>query len=123
MALSRLLSLPLSGEGPSLNGFANKLVYVASAFISQPEIFVLVKTATGISDDEWKITHASYEDRLARGDAELKKGNPMGMVDLVYGLSMKPGKGGDYGVTKGLDNDALGLEEPKDLVEVVKAGL
>lgn len=126
MALARVLSLPVSSTtdgAPSLEKYTNKHVYVSSALLTQPEIFEIVKEATGTTDGEWEITHAKYADRLKRGADALAEGNHSGMVDLVYGIAMKPGFGGNYGETRGLDNAALGLPESEDLVEAVKATL
>lgn len=116
LAISRILRLPEI----ILEKYANRNFYVSLGFVSQPEIFELVKKVTGTSDGDWKITHSNYEARLQRGADELARGNFMGMADIVYGIGMKPGMGRNYSETKGLGNDVLGLPETEDLLASLK---
>lgn len=113
LGISRLFTLPIeSEEGPSLSSYSNQCLYLSSFRTSQRDILSAFQRATGTTDDDWKITHTDVDAFIAEGAEKLAKGNFSGMVNLLYGITMKDGAGGDYEGVEGLDNAVLGL--PKE---------
>ena len=49
----------------------------------------------------------------------MAKGDFAGMVNLLYGVIMKEGLGGNFEVTRGTRNEVLGLPK-EDIIEVIK---
>ena len=118
-AVASLLSLPGSGSSPNLSDYKNKFLYINSFFISQHDMLASVQRATGTSSKDWKVSYRSGTTAVEEGYIGLRAGDHMKGIDVLYGTNFLPGKGGDYAVTKGTANKALGLPE-ESLDEVTK---
>lgn len=110
-AVAGLLSLPVSGSSPCLSDYKNNFVYIKSFFISQNEMLASVQRVTGTSPEDWKVTYRDAAQAVKEGYERFNNGDFMGAIDILYGTNFLPGKGGDYAVTKGTANEALGLPE------------
>ncbi|KAK9241183.1 hypothetical protein V1525DRAFT_422990 [Lipomyces kononenkoae] len=115
-AVASLLSLNILPESeedtsPCLANFKNRSVYISSFTIGQKDMLdsVLRVTGTGLAD--WKVTHATAKERFQSGLEEFRKGNMAGFES-----------DGNFGATRGLHNDILGLPE-EDLDEFTKVGI
>ncbi|KAI9777630.1 MAG: hypothetical protein M1839_008684 [Geoglossum umbratile] len=116
--------LPEDGndKSPCLADFRNKFVYVSSFTINQKEMFDSVLRVTGASPNDWKVTHVPVKEYYREGVEQFQGGNRAGFAKLVYSRMFFPDLAGNFGATKGLDNDKLGLPE-EDLDEFTKAAV
>ncbi|KAK9238096.1 hypothetical protein V1525DRAFT_124043 [Lipomyces kononenkoae] len=126
-AVASLLSFKILPDNeddasPCLANFKNKCVYISSFTIGQRDMLdsVLRVTATSLSD--WKVTHTTAKERFQSGQEELRKGNMAGFGRLLYARNFFAESNGNFGATKGLHNDILGLPE-EDLDEFTKIGI
>ena len=118
-AVSKLLSLP----SDKLETYRNNFVYVQSFCVSQNEILGSVCKPSGSSESDWTVIKVPVEEAIASGRKEFESGNYRGLIDVGYGMSFKPGAGGNF--EKKVDNRALNLEEEvmDEVVEGVLAEL
>ncbi|KAJ4393017.1 hypothetical protein N0V93_002223 [Gnomoniopsis smithogilvyi] len=123
-AVAAFLSLPLlrqdeHDENPSISDWDNDVFRISSFTISQQDMFESVKRVTGTTDGQWKIQYENSADRYKNGVEAWKKGDIRGFVRFMYTAVFMPNAGGDYGTSKGLQNDVLCLPE-EDLDEATK---
>ena len=121
-AVASLLSLLGSGPSPSLLDYKNKFLYINSFFVSQHDMLASVQRVTGTSPADWKVSYKPGVEAVEEGHAGIRAGDYMKAVDVLYGTNFLPGKGGDYAVTKGTANEALGLPE-ESLDEATKVAV
>jgi hypothetical protein len=126
-AVASLLSLKLlpdnkHDKSPYLVGFKNKPLYVSSFTIGQEEMLESVLRVTGTTLSDWKITHKTAKENYESGLELFKQGNTHGLVRLLYSRTFFPESSGNYGATKGLHNDILGLPK-EDLDSYTKIGV
>ncbi|CAD0113025.1 unnamed protein product [Aureobasidium uvarum] len=134
-AVAKILSLPL-GE---LQKYANSSFYVSSFRISQREMLDSVHRVLGTSDEDWKIDYETTKHRYEQGNESAANGNPMGFAQgnlfflflflpgrrltletiAMYARVFFPDGSGDYEHNRGLDNEALGLQQ-EDLDEATR---
>jgi len=122
-AVAALLSLPVEkeeGNSASISDFRNKQIYIASSTTSQAEIFESVLRVTGDKREDWKIEHVTSRERFEQGAEELKQGNILGFVRMLYARVLYPMPGvANTEKTHGLSNIALGLQK-EDLDEATR---
>lgn len=126
-AAASLLSLKVlpddeNDKAPTLSQFRNKMVRISSFTVNQKDMFDSVLRVTGTSVDDWKV---SYEDSRARYKAaaeEMQKGSFSAFVTVMYTRIFFQDGAGNFGASKGLDNEALGLPK-EDLDEYTKAAV
>ena len=119
-----LLSLPVKreGEGACLEDFVNRHCYVASFVVSQKDMLdsVLRVSKTGIED--WTVTKVKTKERYEKGMARMRSGDYSGLVLGMYSRNFFPDGSGNHSVTRGLDNEKLGLEK-EDLDEFTEIAI
>jgi len=82
-----------------------------------------VLRVTGTDLKDWKVTKVPVKEYYKSGLEEFQKGNRSGFGKLLYGRAFYPGSSnGNFGATKGLHNDVLGLPK-EDLDEFTKIGV
>ena len=99
-------------KNPCLSNFRNNFVYVSSFTINQKEMLDSILRVTGASPNDWKVTHVPVQEVYQEGMKQLQAGNQLGFAQLLYSRFFYPDSYGNLELTKGLDNDKLGL--PKD---------
>ena len=126
-AVANVLSLKIlpddkDDETACLSQFKNKFVRVSSFRVSQKDMLDSLMRVTDTKSSDWKISQQATEDRYKAGCEELKKGNHLGLPQLMYTRVFYRDGSGDFEASKGLHNDILGL--PKDdLDEYTKIAL
>jgi hypothetical protein len=123
-AVASLLSLKIAPDSendksPTLTDFKNKCAYISSFTISQNDMLDSVLRVTGTDLKDWKVTKVPVKESYQSGLQEFQKGNRVGFARLLYSRSFFPESSGDFGATKGLHNDVLGLPR-EDLDEFTK---
>jgi hypothetical protein len=123
-AVASLLSLKVAPDSEddkslTLTDFKNKCAYISSFTISQNDMLESVLRVTGTDLKDWKVTKVSVREYYKSGVEELQKGNRIGFAKLLYSRNFFPESSGDFGATKGLHNDVLGLPK-EDLDEFTK---
>ncbi|KAJ4293814.1 hypothetical protein N0V88_005327 [Collariella sp. IMI 366227] len=120
-ALAGLLRLPeTSGEGASVEGFAEKEVLVKSFRLSQRDMLNSLHRVLGTKDEDWEIRYETTGKRMWEGAAQLKAGNYMGFARLLYADIFRPTNTlSTAAATREADNVVLGLPE-EDLDEATK---
>ncbi|MCJ1248097.1 hypothetical protein MMC30_005312 [Trapelia coarctata] len=126
-AMAALLSLKIHADGedddsPCIDRFKNGYVYVASFTVSQKDMLESVLRVTQTSLDDWKVTKESVQGRYAAGMEQMKRGDRMGFVKVMYSRVFYPDDSGNVEKTRGLQNDALGLSK-EDLDECTKIAI
>lgn len=126
-AVAAFLSLPLLPQDehdkkPTISNWNNDVFRISSFLVSQKDMFESVKRVTGTKDGDWKISYESSAERYEGGVEAWKKGDVKGFVRFMYAGMFFPNGGGDYGSTKGLHNDVLGLPE-ENLDEATKEAI
>ena len=127
-ALSKLLSLPISGSDVCVDRWKNKPLYIASFHVTQRDILDSVHRVLGDTDADWTIEHDPSQERYIKALADLQTGDQSGYVRALYTRPFFPNGGGDYKTTRGLSNKELGLADEsldqatKDAVEMVQSG-
>lgn len=122
-AVAAILSLPAtSTTGPSLESYANRLVYVKSFTISQREMFASLLRTTETKESDWTVTQAPARELYAAGVAELQAGNRSGFVKLLYTRIFFDDGNGNFEAKHGVRNSELGLPE-EDLDEATRIGI
>ncbi|MCJ1377840.1 hypothetical protein MMC17_000936 [Xylographa soralifera] len=109
-------------KSPCLAHFRNTFVYGSSFTISQNEMFESVLRVTGDSVNDWKVTHVPVKEAYQEGIKMFQSGNRAGFAQLMYSRTFSSDGAGNYGATRGLDNDKLGLPK-EDLDEFTKEGI
>ena len=112
-AVAALLSLPVQKEAddtPALECWANKALYTSSFLISQRDILDSLHRNMGTSDSDWTIVHEDSKERTEAAMLEIKKGDFSAFARALYTRIFYQNGDGNYEATRGLDNDALGLE-------------
>lgn len=102
-------------EKPELT--RNQHVYVNSFTLTQNEVLRGLEKVTGA---KFAVSQSTVEDLWQGGAAQLKQGQPQGVLAMVAGTIF--GKGGlaNYSATKGLWNERIGLEQ-EDLYETLES--
>ena len=122
-ATAALLSLKILPEDAhdkslTLSKLRNDHMYISSFLVSQRDMLDSVLRVTGEKETDWTIKHEDVKERYNAGVAQMKTGDRMGFVKLLYARVFYPGDG-DYESKKGLHNEALGLPK-EDLDEATK---
>ncbi|KAH8204438.1 hypothetical protein TruAng_001354 [Truncatella angustata] len=121
LAVARLLSLPIDGEGQTLSSFKNKFVYISSFCISQQDMFESVLRVTGTKAEDWKTSYENSKERYEGGVKIMKEGDLRGFARAMYTRMFYPDGSGVY-EQKGLQNALLGLPT-EDLDKFTKIGI
>jgi len=99
----------------------NEFVYVNSFTVTQNEVLKAVERITG---EKFTVSQSTVEDLWQGGAAQLKEGQPLGLLAMIAGTIY--GKGGlaNYSGTKGLWNKKIGLAQEKldEVLENLVAG-
>jgi uncharacterized protein YbjT (DUF2867 family) len=99
----------------------NEFVYVNSFTVTQNEVLKAVERITG---EKFTVSQSTVEDLWQGGAAQLKEGQPLGLLAMIAGTIY--GKGGlaNYSGTKGLWNKKIGLAQEKldEVLENLIAG-
>ncbi|KAL8646785.1 MAG: hypothetical protein Q9226_006713 [Calogaya cf. arnoldii] len=111
--VASLMSLPVKkeGEGACLEDFANRFCYVASFVVSQEDMLDSVLRVTKTDVKDWTITKESSKERYEKGMARMKGGDYSGLVLGMYSRNFFEDGSGNHSVTRGLDNEKLGLQK------------
>ncbi|KAL8828690.1 MAG: hypothetical protein Q9170_006493 [Blastenia crenularia] len=99
-------------KSPCLSDFKNRFAYIASFVVSQKDMLASVLRVTKTEEKDWKITHGGIKERHEKGNEMMKAGDYTGMYMVLYMRSFFPDQAGNHSVTRGLDNEKLGL--PKE---------
>lgn len=126
-AVASLLGLKVTPDSdddksPTLTDFKNKCAYVSSFTISQNDMLESVLRVTRTDLKDWKVTKVSVKEYYKSGLEEFRKGNRIGFGQLLYSRNFFPESSGNFGATKGLHNDVLGLPR-EDLDEFTKISI
>lgn len=126
-AVASLLSLKVSPDGsddkgPFLDQFKNKFVYTSSFTVSQRDMLDSVLRVTGTKLDDWAVISEPSHERYAKGMEQMKGGDRMGFVKVLYTRVFFPDGSGNVENTKGLQNSILGLPK-EDLDEYTKLAM
>ncbi|KAF2177445.1 NAD(P)-binding protein [Zopfia rhizophila CBS 207.26] len=132
-AVAELLSLPVlpedeNGKATTLSHYRNRFAYVSSFTLSQRDMFESVKRVTGTSDSEWEISSVSVKKLFEDSKEKSKTGDRLAYGKMLYSRYFFPDNAGYYEVTKGLDNEKLGLpregldESTKKAVKLAESG-
>ena len=109
-------------KSPSLADFRNKFAYASSFNINQKEMFDSILRVSGGSLEDWKVTYVPAKERYLEGLKQFQSGNRIGFAQLLYSRMFFPDLAGNFEVSKGLDNEKLGLPK-EDLDEFTKIGV
>ncbi|KAI8578409.1 hypothetical protein K450DRAFT_247776 [Umbelopsis ramanniana AG] len=100
---------------PCLSNYKNKFVYIASFCLSQREMLASILRVTNATEEDWKIEYRPVEEVFKEGVERFQKGDFMGMLSGMYSRNFFKDNSGNYELTRGLDNEKLGL--PKEDVD------
>lgn len=95
----------------------NRHVYVSSFAITGSQLLKAYEDILG--GEKFKVTHASTEELEKNAKERLGKGDQTAVYDLIKVNIWRRGAGCDYGASKELDNELLGL--PKEDLHAVLA--
>ncbi|MCJ1396351.1 hypothetical protein MMC18_009241 [Xylographa bjoerkii] len=109
-------------KSPCLADFRNKFVYCSSFTISQKEMFESILRVTGASADDWKVTYVPVKEAYQDAVKRMQSGDLTGFAQAMYSRFFFPDGAGNYGASRGLDNDKLGLPK-EDLDEFTKEAI
>ncbi|KAJ4293548.1 hypothetical protein N0V90_008831 [Kalmusia sp. IMI 367209] len=124
-AVAKLLALPIKapqddGESTSLSTYRNRFAFVSSFALNQREMLASLNRVMQLSDSDWTITTVSSKQRFEDARKMLAEGNRISFAYMLYTRYFFPGENAAlFEVTKGLENDRLGLPE-EDLDEATK---
>ncbi|KAJ2957123.1 hypothetical protein NQZ79_g7133 [Umbelopsis isabellina] len=126
-AVANLLSLKVLPDNeedtsPCLSNYKNKFIYISSFCISQRDMLDSVMRVTNTTDQDWKISYRPIQEVYKEGVEKFQTGDFSGMIDVLYGRNFFKDKAGSYELTKGLDNEKLGLPK-EDLDQFTKAAV
>lgn len=116
-AVAKLLALKVLPENandksPCLAHYRNGSVYISSFKVSQRDILDSVMRVTGTTLNDWKIEQEPSTSRYKARVEAFQKGDFAGFTKALYSKVFYQDGSGDYEVSKGLQNDILGL--PKE---------
>lgn len=120
-AVASLMSLPILPENEAdksltLDSYRNRFAYISSFTVSQREMLDSVQRYTKTTDADWKITSENSKERFETAKQKLIAGDYSAFGRVLYTRYFFPGdNAGLHEVTRGLDNDKLGL--PKEDLE------
>ncbi|KAL8690095.1 MAG: hypothetical protein Q9218_004381 [Villophora microphyllina] len=122
--VANLLNLKIHREGeddksPCLTDFKEKFVYIASFVVSQKDMLESLLRVTKTEMKDWKVTYEDSHRRYEEGLAEFQKGDFRGMARAMYTRNFWADGLGNHAVTRGLDNEKLGLPK-EDLDEATR---
>lgn len=100
-------------EKPELT--RNQHVYVNSFTVTQNEVLRGLEKVTG---DKFVVAQSTVEDLWHGGAAQLKEGQPLGLLAVIAGAIYGRGGLANYSVTKGLWNEKIGLAQ-EDLYQTL----
>lgn len=135
-AIASLLSLPIDRSSdsststtfPVLSDFANAPLRISSFLVSQRDMLSSLHRVLDTTDADWTITHEATDKRVRDGAEEMKRGEMTGFAKQMYSRMFYPNGDGDYGASRGLKNEVLGLprkeldEATRRTVEMVEGG-
>ncbi|KAK5683049.1 hypothetical protein LTS10_004579 [Elasticomyces elasticus] len=114
-AVAGLLSLPIKADGGDqercLDHFRNQMVYISSFTVSQRDMLASVLRVSGDKETGWTIKKEGAEERYNAAAEAMKKGDRLAYVRTMYTRVFYADDSGNYGKTKGLANELLGLPE------------
>ncbi|KAH8776273.1 NmrA-like family protein [Diaporthe sp. PMI_573] len=95
----------------------NQFVYVNSFTVTQNDVLRALEKITG---EKFTVSQSTVEDLWQGGDAQLRQGQPLGVLAMIAGTIY--GKRGlaNYSTNKGLWNQKIGLAQ-ENLEEVLKS--
>lgn len=93
-------------KGPELT--RNQHVYVNSFTVTQNEVLKAVEKITG---ENFNVSQSTVEDLWQGGAAQLKGGQPLGVVAMIAGTIYGMGGLANHSTTKGLWNERIGLAQ------------
>lgn len=116
-AVTSLLSLKVLPDNEQdtslcLIHYKNKFAYIASFCLSQHEMLDSIMRVTKTTEQDWKISYRPVEEVYKEGIELFQKGDFKGMIGGMYGRNFFKDNAGNYELTKGPDNEKLGL--PKE---------
>lgn len=115
-AVASILSLPIKPEGSNkdacLESIKNRVVYVNSFTVCQKEMLASALRVTGTKESDWTITKEPAQERYTTGVKEMKEGDRIGFLKMLYTRVFYPDGSGDTEHGKGTINALLGL--PKE---------
>lgn len=120
--VGRTVASILSLSQQNLDTLRNKTVFVKSFTISQRDILESVLRVTDTKEADWHITKEPSEERYTNGVSEMKQGDQLGFVKMLYTRIFYPDGNGDFETNKGVINELLGLPK-EDIDEATKAGI
>lgn len=97
---------------PCLSEYKNKFIYISSFCVSQREMLDSLMRVTDTTEQEWKLVSRPVQVVYKEGLELFQKGDFTGMIGVLYGRNFFKDNAGNYELTKGLDNEKLGL--PKE---------
>lgn len=103
----------------SISQWKNKQLVISSFLVSQRDMLDSVHRVMGTTDKDWEISYEPSGERYQRGLTEMKSGDRVGFARAMYTRYFYPNGDGNYGASRGLQNDLLGLEK-EDLDEATK---
>lgn len=126
-AVASLFALPILPEdendnGPYLDMYRNKEVYISSFLVSQRDMLDSVLRVTGAKESEWTIETQPVEERWKEGQEFMKSGKDLarGFQTTMYSRVFFKDGSGDY--SDKLDNERLGLPK-ENFDEATKEGI
>lgn len=130
-ALAALLSLPVHRQSaaddeerdgkPTLDRWADAVVYVASFRVSQRDMLASVLRVTGTTEADWAVERVPSAERFREGVESMARGDRAGFARQMYTRIFFPTGEGDHS-RHGLANEALGLPV-EDIDEATREGL
>lgn len=116
-SVARLLALKVlpddaTDRSPCLAHYRNRKIYISSFNVSQRDILNSILRVTGTTLNNWKIEHEPSTSRYKAGMETVQKGDRVGFIKLLYARIFYQDGSGEFEVSKGLQNDVLGL--PKE---------
>lgn len=125
-AVAALMSLKIEpekeGEVALATHFKNKPAYISSFTVSQSDMLESVLRVTGDKMEDWKVTKAPVKEYYKSALEAYQKGDMTGFAKLMYSRAFFPESSGNFGASKGLHNDVLGLPK-ENFDEFTKLGI
>ncbi|CAI6294230.1 unnamed protein product [Periconia digitata] len=128
-AVANLLALPIlphdeADTRTTLDSFRNRMAYVSSFAVNQREMLDSVQRVTQTTDAEWTITRENSRERYEKAKQEMFAGDRRAFGRVLYTRYFFSGENaGLVEVTRGLDNERLGLVEKEDLDEATRKAI
>lgn len=94
----------------------NQHVFVNSFTVTQRKVLKALEEITG---DKFTVSLGTVADLWQGGAAQVKEGQPMGILAMIAGTIYGKGRLANYSINKGLWNEKIGLEQ-ENLDEVLK---